>query len=95
MNSGSPVESRYVQPADTAARTAGPPHLTKGPTVDTSTSSADSTSSNTVFWRSASPRAISSPPKEAASSSRRDTLRPASTGRAPEDTSRSATRRPV
>jgi hypothetical protein len=55
MNSGSPVESRYVQPAATAARTAGAPHFAKGPTVEISTSSAP-TMSKTVFWRIASAR---------------------------------------
>src|SRR3954469_6604674 len=70
MNAGSPVESRYVQPPATAARTAGPPHLTNGPTVETSTSSAP-TSSNRLFWRIASARATSSPPSRSASAASR------------------------
>ena len=66
MNSGSPVESRYVQPAATAARTAGAPHFANGPTVETSTSPAP-TRSKTVFWRIASARTYSRPPRRSAS----------------------------
>jgi hypothetical protein len=95
MNSGSPVESRYTQPAATAARTAATPHLANGPTVATNTSSDDSTSANTVFCRSASAGATSSPPKAEARACKRSGSRPASTGRVPAATSRSATRRPV
>jgi hypothetical protein len=94
MNSGSPVVSRYVQPAATAARTAGRPHLTNGPTVETSTS-APSAAAKTVFARIASARTTSRPPRRDAKASNRDSERPASTGRTPAAASRSAISPPV
>src|SRR5262245_14273014 len=76
-----------------AARTAGSPHLTNGPTVLTRTS-PDSTSAKTEFRRSASATRHSRP-SGSASSRNVSSDRPASTGAAPWAASRCATRRPV
>ena len=65
-----------------------------GPTVEISTSPEPATS-KTVFSRIASARTDSSPPSRSASASSRSCERPASTGRTPAATSRSAISRPV
>src|SRR3954465_12463487 len=93
MKAGSPVESMYVPPAAIAARTAGSPHLTNGPTVLTSTSPFSS-SANTELRRSASAWRHSTP-RRSASSRSGPSERPARTGAAPWTASRSATWRPV
>src|SRR5215469_8333699 len=88
MNGGSPLESRYIAPASTAASTTGRPTFTNGPAVDTSTSPAPISSRRLPGPAAAPATAVSSwapasCDKLAAKAASRSRLRPARTGRVP------------